>query len=105
VRISTSPSPGSGNRALLQGEIIEARRALGPALEQDPAVDARNHRHLLGSQTDFTTPRLADRWKDAETRLILFELVKGWLEAAAKLEKIKPSAKDVEIVSPRRAAR
>jgi hypothetical protein len=48
---------------------------------------------------------LAKHAKDAETRLILFELVKGWLEAAAKLEKIKPSAKDVEIVSPRRAAR
>jgi hypothetical protein len=48
---------------------------------------------------------LAKDAKDAETRLILFELVKGWLEAAAKLEKIKPSAKDVEIVSPRRAAR
>ena len=48
---------------------------------------------------------LANDAKDAETRLILFELVKGWLEAAAKLEKIKPSAKDVEIVSPRRAAR
>ena len=29
---------------------------------------------------------LAKDAKDAETRLILFELVKGWLEAAAKLE-------------------
>jgi hypothetical protein len=48
---------------------------------------------------------LAKDAKDPETRLILFELVKGWLGAAAKLEKIKPSAKDVEIVSPRRAAR
>jgi hypothetical protein len=42
---------------------------------------------------------LAKDAKDAETRLILFELVKGWLEAAAKLEKIKPSAKDMEIVT------
>jgi hypothetical protein len=41
---------GLRHRALLQGEVIEARRALGPALEENLAVDARNHRHLLGSQ-------------------------------------------------------
>jgi len=49
VRISTSPSAGSGIGALRQFEIIEARRALGPALEQDLAVHAGSHRglHLL----------------------------------------------------------
>jgi hypothetical protein len=41
---------------------------------------------------------LAKDANDAETRLILYELVKGWLEAAAKLDKIKRSAKDVEII-------
>jgi hypothetical protein len=30
---------------------------------------------------------LANDAKDAETRLILFELVKGWLEAAAKFRR------------------
>jgi hypothetical protein len=48
---------------------------------------------------------LAKDAKDAETRLALFGLVKGWLDAAAKLDEIKHSAKDVEIVKPRRAAR
>jgi hypothetical protein len=41
---------------------------------------------------------LAKDAKDAETRSILFDLVEGWLEAAAKLDKIKHSAKNVEII-------
>jgi len=42
---------------------------------------------------------LAKDAKDAETRSILFELVTGWLEAAAKLDKIKSDrAKLVGIV-------
>jgi hypothetical protein len=35
---------------------------------------------------------LAKDAKDAETRSVLFELVKGWVEAAAKLDKIKHTA-------------
>jgi hypothetical protein len=64
------------------------------------AVDAKRCRDNVNRCIE-----LAKDAKDAETRLILFELVKGWLEAAAKLEKMEPSAKDAEIVSPRRAAR
>ena len=37
---------------------------------------------------------LAKDAKDAETRLILFELAHGCLEPAAKLDKIKHSAED-----------
>jgi hypothetical protein len=43
---------------------------------------------------------LAKAAKDAETQSILFELVKGWLEAAAKLDEIKDSAKFAEIIEP-----
>ena len=47
------------------------------------AVDAKRCRDNVNRCIE-----LAKDAKDAETRLILFELVKGWLEAAAKLEKI-----------------
>jgi hypothetical protein len=41
------------HRALHQFEIVEARRALGPALEQDLAVHAGSHWGLLLSQTSL----------------------------------------------------
>ena len=41
---------------------------------------------------------LAKDAKDAETQSVLFELVKGWLDAAAKLDKINHSAKNLEII-------
>jgi hypothetical protein len=43
---------------------------------------------------------LAKDAKDAETQSILFEMVKGWLEAAAKLDEIKDSANVAEIIEP-----
>jgi hypothetical protein len=53
---------GLRHRALLQAEVIEARHALGPALEENPAVNRAAIGTSLGrGETDFSTPRLADK--------------------------------------------